>query len=204
MKSSLVIRSPSTIEAIQRSVCSIVSWGRLDQYRIASALLMIRCIAATSSYRARRRINRSVRISSATLNLYGPLKHCLEHRGIEATRILVVAAAVIAIDQPSPTRKLMLCAMGKLGARNGYAKAPAQAVMGDLSKRDKGLKVRQFVDRRHQEGPTIGLLARERLILWREAFDCVENDCTLEKQPIVRIGSILAFGQPELQQRRVE
>ena len=53
-------------------------------------------------------------------------------------------------------------------------------------------------------GAAIGFLAGQRLVLRRQAFDRVEDDRALEPQPVGRIGAILALGQPELEQGRVE
>ena len=49
-----------------------------------------------------------------------------------------------------------------------------------------------------------GDLARLGLVCRRQAFDRVEDDRALEPQPVRRVGAILALGQPELEQRRVE
>src|SRR5687767_2358956 len=115
---------------------------------MAAGSLIMRCIATESSIRARRITSRSVTISSAMQRLF---KHRLEHCRVEPARILVVTAAVIAIDHPLPARQLMLCPVSELTASDGQAEASAQAVMRDLAQRDERRELRQRRDSLHQE-----------------------------------------------------
>src|SRR3982750_4027952 len=99
---------------------------------------MIACMASASSGRARRSTNRSVRISSIMAARHRLLENRLKHGRVESSGVLVVAAAVIAIDQRSPPGQFKLGAMGEFGAGERDLEAAAQAVVGDLTKGDEG------------------------------------------------------------------
>ena len=77
---------------------------------------MMECIGLVSAMVARLRTSRFVRISSGMDRF---LENRLEHGGIQPTRVLVVAAAVIAIDQALAARQHMFGAVCELGAGNG-------------------------------------------------------------------------------------
>src|SRR4030095_14951868 len=129
------------------------------------------------------RRSRSVRISS--MRLHRLLEHRLEHRAIEAAGVLVVAAAMIAIDQPAATWKFVDCAMSEFLSGGLQAKATANALMRHLAQRYEGGEVGQDIDRGLQILSTIGLLRGQRAVLWRKAFHRVENDRILEPKAVV-------------------
>src|SRR5688500_17639625 len=98
---------------------------------------------------------RAVMISSAMDRL---VEDRLEHRRVEASRVLVVAGAMVAIDQSLAVGQSVLRAMREFGARERHPERPAQTVVGNFAERDEGGEARQARGPGHQILTARGLL----------------------------------------------
>ena len=111
----------------------------------------------------------------------------LEHRRVEPPGVLIVAAAVIAIDQRACRRKACTAPWANLALASGTPKLRHRLSCATLPSAMKVVRLRQAGDRFHQERAAIGFLDRQRLVLRRQAFDRVEDDRALEPQPVVAV-----------------
>src|SRR5687768_13636769 len=164
---------------------------------------MIACIAGASSGRARRSTSRSVR-SSITGDLKRAREHRFEHGRVEPPRILVVTAAVIAREQDPSVGGNVFGGVAEFGYARLEAERACRGIVRDLAERNNHLHRWQLRQRLLEEWAAGGDLGRLGLVLWRQAFDRIENDCPGQPQPIVAIGGVMAGAQPEAIERRVE
>ena len=78
----------------------------------------------------------------------GPVKHSLEHRRVEPSRVLVVAAAVVTGEQDATVCGDMLGGVSEFGRAGLETEGAGGGGVGDLAERDDHADRRQLLDRK--------------------------------------------------------
>ena len=134
-----------------------------------------------------------------------PREHRFEHRGVEPAGVLVVARAVIAIDQDAAVGQAVL---GEVAERR-LGQPPAQRLdrrlVRDLAERDEHAHVGQRRQLRLEERAAGADFLGRRLVLRRQASDRVEDDRAVQRETVVGALAISCrSARPNLRERRVQ
>src|SRR3546814_3158148 len=111
---------------------------------------------------------------------------------------------MIAIDQMPPVGQRMDRAMPERVRGEALARRAQCGVVGDPPERDDHAHVRERRKLPFEKRTAIRDFRRNRLVLWRQTFDAVDDDRAVERQSVVDPRIISPPAQPELVKRRSE
>jgi len=147
-------------------------------------------------------LNKQCHRSIAFMDVFRARKHLFEHLHGQPSRVGVIAAAMIAIDQHPAVGQFMFGTMREFIVDQPSAQMSHEAVMRDLAQRNENAEAWQRIN-----------LAREKLaagidFLWQglvlgwQALDRINNDRAVEGQAIIRPAVILSVTEPKFVERR--
>lgn len=116
-----------------------------------------------------------IRRGDEAAQLQCPREYSLEHFGSQPTRILIVAGAVIAIDQDAAAGDLMLRRMAETRLGRRPAKRADDAVVRDAAQRDID-SGRHKIRMTPEVGPAGRDLCGQRLVRGRQAAHGIEDE----------------------------